>query len=55
MSKPRKKLTGRPVIDDRGYSTWQWGGADEVETEKVQTLSEGLSLEKPNEPTTLDP
>jgi hypothetical protein len=33
------------------------GGASggEVETEKVHELAEGLSLEKPNEPATLDP
>ena len=57
MSKPRRKLMGRPVIDDRGNSTWQWGGASggEVETGKVHALAEGLSLEQPNEPATVDP
>ncbi|HEY6923545.1 MAG TPA: FHA domain-containing protein, partial [Steroidobacteraceae bacterium] len=57
MSKPRRKLMGGPVIDDRGNSTWQWGATNggEIETEKVQALADGLSLEKPNEPTTLDP
>lgn len=57
MSKPRRKLMGRPVIDDRGNSTWQWGGASggEVETGKVHALADGLSLEKPNDPATVDP
>ena len=57
MSKPRRKLTGRPVIDDRGNSTWKWGGKSgtEVQTDKVRELAEGLSLEQPNEPANLDP
>jgi hypothetical protein len=47
VSKPRKPLTGRPVTDDRGNSTWQWGGESgtEVQADKVRELAEGLSLE----------
>ena len=57
MSKPRRKLAGRPVIDDRGNSTWQWGGESgtEAQTDKVRELAEGLSLEQPNEPANPDP
>ena len=57
ISKPRRTSTGRLVIDDRGNSTWQWGGerGTEDQTDKVKELAEGLSLKQPNEPASLDP
>jgi hypothetical protein len=57
VSKPRKPVTGRPVTDDRGNSTWQWGGESgtEVQADKVRELAEGLSLEPSPEPASLDP
>jgi hypothetical protein len=57
MSKPRNTLTGRPVIDDQGNSTWQWGGegGSDVQSEKVRELADGLSLEQPDEPANPDP
>ena len=57
MSKPRRNLTGRPEIDDRGNSTWKWGGetGSEVETQRVRALGEGLSLEPSHEQPSLDP
>jgi hypothetical protein len=47
MTKPPKKLTGRPATDDRGNSTWKWTGESEVESVRVKALGEGLSLEAP--------
>src|ERR1700688_2385431 len=43
MSKPPKKLIGRPTTDDRGNSTWRWETA--VDTARVRALAEGLSFE----------
>jgi hypothetical protein len=47
VSKPRKKLKGRPATDARGNATWKWGGEGEteVETALIRALGEGLSLE----------
>ena len=47
MSKPPKKLKGRPATDERGNSTWKWVGENktEVETGRVKALGEGLSFE----------
>jgi hypothetical protein len=47
MSKPRRKLTGRPTTDERGNSTWKWGGESEAEVKSglVKALGEGLSFE----------
>lgn len=57
MSKPRKKLRGRPTTDERGNSTWKWVGETEtaVETERVKALGEGLSLEPPAQKVVVDP
>jgi len=57
MSKPRKKLQGRPATDARGNATWKWGaeGGAEVETGMIQALGEGLSLESPPEKVVVDP
>jgi hypothetical protein len=55
MSKPPKKLTGRPTTDDRGNSTWKWTGDSEVESVRVRALAEGLSLEAPSSEANLDP
>jgi hypothetical protein len=47
VSKPRRKLKGRPTFDDRGNAIWKFAGEGEreVETESVQALAEGLSLQ----------
>jgi hypothetical protein len=47
MSKPRRKLKGRPTFDDRGNAIWKFAGEGEREvgTESVKALAEGLSLE----------
>jgi FHA domain len=57
MSKPRKKLKGRPATDDRGNATWKWGGESEtkIETTQVRALAEGLSLEPPAQKVEPDP
>jgi hypothetical protein len=57
MSKPRKKLKGRPATDARGNATWKWGGESEgeVETGLIRALGEGLSLESPPEKVVVDP
>jgi len=44
VSKPRKKLKGRPTFDARGNAVWKFGR--EADTESVQALAEGLSLER---------
>jgi FHA domain-containing protein len=57
MSKPPKKLKGRPATDERGNSTWKWVGdtGTEIETEHVKALGEGLSLEAPPQKVVVDP
>jgi len=57
MSKPPKKLKGRPATDARGNSTWKWVGESgtEVEMERVKALGEGLSLESPPQKVVVDP
>jgi hypothetical protein len=57
MSKPPKKLQGRPATDERGNSTWKWVGESgtEVETGLVRQLGEGLSLEGPPQNVVVDP
>lgn len=57
MSKPRRKLKGRPTFDDRGNAIWKFAGegAREVETESVQALAEGLSLQGPSQQREPDP
>ena len=57
MSKPRRKLKGRPTFDDRGNAVWKFAGENErgVETESVQALAEGLSLERPVQKSSPDP
>jgi hypothetical protein len=57
VSKSRKKLQGRPIFDDRGNVTWKFAGEGEreVETESVQALAEGLSLESPSQKEDPDP
>jgi hypothetical protein len=55
MSKPPKKLTGRPTTDDRGNSIWKWTGESDVESVRVRALAEGLSLEAPSPEESLDP
>jgi hypothetical protein len=57
MSKPRKKLKGRPATDAKGNATWAWGGESgaEVETGLIKELGEGLSLESPPEKLVVDP
>jgi FHA domain len=56
MSKPRKKLTGRPATDAKGNATWKFGDSDaEVETGLIKALGEGLSLESPPEKVVVDP
>ena len=57
MSKPPKKLKGRPATDERGNSTWKWMGESEteVETGRVKALGEGLSLEPPPQKVIVDP
>jgi hypothetical protein len=51
VSKPRRKLQGRPTFDDQGNAVWTFAGEGgrEVETESVQALAEGLSLESPSQ------
>src|ERR1700729_467627 len=56
MSKPRKKLKGRPATDAKGNATWKFGDSDaEVETGLIKALGEGLSLESPPEKVVVDP
>jgi FHA domain len=57
MSKPPRKLKGRPATDERGNATWKWGGESEteIETTQVKALAEGLSLEPPPEKGHPDP
>jgi len=56
MSKPPKKLKGRPATDARGNPTWKWVGESEtIETALVRALGEGLSLEPSPENVNLDP
>jgi FHA domain len=49
MSKPRRKLTGRPTTDARGNSTWKWTGESEVGTTSIRALADGLAFEPPQE------
>jgi FHA domain len=57
VSKPRRKLKGRPTFDDRGNAVWKFAGEGEreVQTESVQALAEGLSLEGSSQKTDPDP
>lgn len=57
VSKPRRKLKGRPIFDDRGNAVWKFAGEGEreVQTESVQALAEGLSLEGSSQKTDPDP
>lgn len=57
MSKPRRKLKGRPTFDARGNAIWKFvrEGEREVETKSVQALAEGLSLEAPSQKRDPDP
>jgi hypothetical protein len=57
MSKPRKKLKGRPATDAKGNATWNWGGESgvEVATGLIKALGEELSLESPPEKVVVDP
>ncbi len=57
MSKPRKKLKGRPATDAKGNVTWKWGGESgaEVATGLIKALGEDLSLESPPEKVVVDP
>jgi hypothetical protein len=45
MSKPQKKLKGRPTTDARGNSTWKWAGDTDVQSANLRALADGLSLE----------
>jgi hypothetical protein len=57
MSKPRKKLKGRPATDAKGNATWNWGGDSkgEVTTGLIKALGDELSLESPPEKVVVDP
>jgi FHA domain len=57
MSKPPKKLKGRPATDERGNSTWKWVGESETEVKSglVKALGEGLSFEPLPQKVELDP
>jgi hypothetical protein len=45
MSKPpTRKLTGRPVPDDKGNASWVWHAEGEVDTALVRALGEELTL-----------
>lgn len=57
VSKPRKKLKGRPTFDDRGNAIWKFAGEGEreVRTERVKALSDGLSLADPRPKRNPDP
>jgi hypothetical protein len=56
MSKPPKKLKGRPATDARGNATWKWvGEAGTVETDLIKALGEGLSLEPAPQKANVDP
>jgi FHA domain len=55
MSKPRRKLTGRPTTDARGNSTWKWTGESEVETTSIRALADGLAFEPPHQEADLNP
>jgi len=47
MSKPPRRLTGRPATDDQGNSTWKWEAQTEVDTARVRALAEGVSIDEP--------
>lgn len=56
MSKPPKKLKGRPATDERGNATWKWvGEGGTVETDLIKALGEGLSLEPAPQKVSVDP
>jgi hypothetical protein len=55
MSKPRRKLTGRPTTDARGKSTWKWSGESKVETTSIKALADGLAFEPPHQEVDLNP
>jgi hypothetical protein len=56
MSKPPKKLKGKPTTDERGNASWKWVGEDgPVKTDLVKALGEGLSLEPPQQKVSVDP
>jgi hypothetical protein len=56
MSKPPKKLKGKPTTDERGNASWKWVGEDgPVKTDVVKALGEGLSLEPPHQKANVDP
>jgi len=55
VSKPRRKLTGRPTTDTRGNSTWKWAGEDEVETTSIKALADGVAFEAPHQEVDLNP
>jgi adenylate cyclase len=55
MSKPTKKLKGRPATDERGNSTWKWAGETEVEATHLRALADGLSLAGAPQDGGLDP
>ena len=41
---PARKPTGRPVSDDRGNASWEWTGDGELNTERLNALTEGLAV-----------
>lgn len=46
MSKPPpKKPLGRPITDEKGNRTWNWGSDAKVDTATVRALGEGLSFQ----------
>lgn len=57
MSKPPKKLEGRPAFDDRGNATWEWAAKDptEITMGRLKALAEGLSFEALPEQSSPDP
>jgi len=57
VSKPRRKLTGRPAFDDRGNAKWQWTGESgaEIQTGRVKAIADGLSLDAPSQEESPDP
>lgn len=56
MSKPPKKLRGRPTTDEKGNATWKWvGEGGTVETDVIKSLGEGLSLESAPQKENVDP
>lgn len=46
MSKTSKP-TGRAVADEKGNRSWTWSGEDDMNTARVRSLGEDLSLETP--------